>query len=82
MSLNCPQCRDLQRIAIEASKAYHEFLANLEAAHIRHDSEALLTLSAHLERASKLRDAAITGLTNHESTHAEETPTKAWMKSA
>ena len=72
MSLDCQLCFGLQRIAIEASRGYHELQANLEAAHIRHDSETALTLSRRLERASQVRDASIAELTDHESTHAEK----------
>ncbi len=82
MSVVCSQCRHLQQLAIEASKAYHALLANLEAAYVRHDSEASLALSAHLDKALKLRDAALAELTNHESTHAEKMPAKAWRHSA
>jgi len=72
LSLECQLCLGLQRIAIEASRAYYELLSNLEVMHIRHDSEATLTLSWHLARALKYRDTAIKELTNHESTHAEK----------
>ena len=72
MSIYCSQCKGLQRIAIEASRAYHELQANLEAAHIRHDLEDSLTLSRRLERGLKVRDASIKELTDHEGTHREK----------
>jgi hypothetical protein len=55
----CPDCDRLQQAALIASKAYHELLGDLEAAHIRRSSEALSGLSALLERALRIRDAAI-----------------------
>jgi hypothetical protein len=71
---NCQRCSDLRQIALAASKAYHELLINLEAAHIRRDLEAQLFLSEGLERALQGREAAIAELTNHEATHADDEP--------
>jgi hypothetical protein len=48
-----------------ASKAYHELLRDLEAAHIRGDSETSLFLSARMEKAFENRDAAIAELVTH-----------------
>jgi hypothetical protein len=81
LRFHCLECRGLQKLAIEASRAYHDLLANLEAAYIHHDSAASLTLSVHLGKALKLRDSALAELVNHESTHAEKSA-KAWRQSA
>jgi hypothetical protein len=77
MSIGCQRCRDLQQIALTASKAYHEQLEHLEAAHICHNSEVLLLLSTRLEAAFHGRNAAIAELTNHESTCVSKKPTGA-----
>ena len=82
MSFDCPRCRELREIALTASMRYHAFLADLEAAHIRHDLEALPLVSLHLEKAFESRNAALAELTNHESTHAQRTPAKALRQSA
>jgi hypothetical protein len=68
MRLDCQQCRGLQQIALAASKSYHERLQDLEAAYIRHNSEVVMLLSSRLESAFRSRNAAISELTNHEST--------------
>jgi len=68
MSVNCRRCSDLQQIALTASKAYHELLEDLEAAHICHNSEVLTLLSTRLEAAFQSRNAAIAELSSHEST--------------
>jgi hypothetical protein len=74
MSVACSHCRNLKQIALTASKVYHEVLEYLEAAHIHRDVEAQLLLAARLERALRMRNAAIADLTNHEATHADKEP--------
>ena len=81
MSSACPNCRDLQQIALTASKAYHELQEDLEAAHICHNSEVLAYLSTRLEKALQSRNAAIAELTNHEATHPANEPAKSWRQS-
>jgi len=70
MRVACQQCKDLQQIALTASKTYHQRLQDLEAAHICHNSEALMLLSIRLDAAFKSRNTAIAELSNHESTCA------------
>jgi hypothetical protein len=79
MSADCPRCCELQQIAINASKAYHEALEVLEAAHIRNNTEMLIALSTRLKCALGSRDAAITELTNHESTCVGKKPAAALL---
>jgi hypothetical protein len=74
MKFDCQQCRDLQQMALTASKAYHELQEDLEAAHICRNSEVLALLSTRLEAALKGRDTAITELTDHESNCARKKP--------
>lgn len=71
MSAVCLQCHSLQQIALKASREYHDCLADLEAAYIRHDSEALQGLSVRAKIAFELRNSALAGLSIHENTHAE-----------
>jgi hypothetical protein len=77
MSVDCPQCRYCKQAALTASKVYHAVLEDLEAAHISHNSEALMVLSARLESAFQGRNAAIVALTNHENTCAGKKPAEA-----
>ena len=74
MNVDCLQCRALERIALDASRAYHELLADLEAAHIRHDLEATSLLSVRLKKAFQRREMAVNELTAHESTHVNKKP--------
>ena len=72
MSVDCPQCGELRQIAIEASKAYHKFLFDLEAAYICNNSEVAESLSARLEATYRSRNVAIDEWTSHKNTHARE----------
>lgn len=74
MTVYCPDCLDLQHMALAASKAYHCLLEDLEAAHICHNSEVLMLLSTRLRKALQERDAAIDKMKNHEHTHAHKKP--------
>jgi hypothetical protein len=62
-----------------------------EAAHICHNSDVVMLLSARLKTAFQSRNAAILDLTNHETTHAHKKPAEivhlskresAWLKLA
>ena len=77
MRLDCQQCSDLRQIALAASKAYHQRLEDLEAAHICRNSEVLAHLSTRLETAFRSRNTAIAQLTNHESACVSEKPAEA-----
>ena len=74
MSVDCPRCHDLQQVALTASKAYHQLAEDLEAAHIRHNLEVLMLLSAGLEGALRSRDSAIAELVDHESACGRKKP--------
>lgn len=69
---NCSHCDGLLHAAIDASKAYHDLLAALEAADIRHDTELAHYLQAEEAKSASMRDDAITALRDHERTHAKD----------
>jgi hypothetical protein len=65
----CARCEGLMLAAINASKAYHDCLADLESAHIRHDVEEPFGLKQQVAKALRNRDSAINALNDHEYTH-------------
>jgi hypothetical protein len=74
--IDCSYCVDLLRAALEASKIYHHLLEDLEAAHIRHDTELAYRLQAQEAKAVLNRDKAITELFDHEHTHGKDPRSK------
>ena len=76
----CPHCDNLRHAALIASKAYHELLGDLEAAHILRNSEAPVGLSVLLEKALQIRNAAIAELAAHENGHAQKKPAKGQLQ--
>ena len=68
--MGCRECDRLRLAALAASRAYHELLGDMDAAHLRSESqETLLALSTRLTAASDARDVAISDLVNHSRTH-------------
>ena len=65
----CSTCSELLTPTIEASKSYHDLLADLEAAHIRKDSAKAIRISEQVTNALRDRDAALAALTCHRSSH-------------
>jgi hypothetical protein len=68
---NCSQCDGLLQAALDASKAYHDLLAALEAADIRHNPKLAHDLQAEETKSASTRDYAIMALRDHERTHAK-----------
>jgi hypothetical protein len=68
---NCPHCDDLLCAALEASKAYHDLLASLEGADIRHDTGLADSLKVSEAKFVSNRDNAITALRDHQRDHAK-----------
>jgi hypothetical protein len=70
MEQECPHCERLKLAAVEASRAYHDIMADLESAHIiKHDDKLTLALREGMAKALLSRNVAISELTAHESTH-------------
>jgi hypothetical protein len=69
--IDCSHCVDLLHTALVASKVYHHLLEDLEAAHIRHDTELACRLKAQEGKTVLNRDKAIMALCDHEHTHAK-----------
>ena len=57
--------------AIAASKAYHNLMADLESAHIRHDVEQPFRIQQQVAKALLERDEAIRALNDHERVHGK-----------
>jgi len=68
--MGCFQCELLQSIAIKAARAFHDLTADLECAHLVHDSKTPTEISIRLKAASVERDYARAELILHENTHA------------
>jgi len=72
---DCAHCEGLLRAALRASKAYHNLLGVLEAAHIRHDLEQAFLIQEEVVEALLTRDEAVTALSEHERSHAKRSTT-------
>jgi hypothetical protein len=72
----CSHCERLKLAALEASRAYHEILAELEFAHFSHNNALIPALRERLEKALRGRNTAISELTVHESTHKRAKSTR------
>ena len=72
---NCAHCESLLRAALRASKAYHNLLGVLEAAHICHDMERAFLIQEEVVEALLRRDEAINALSEHERAHAKRSTT-------
>jgi hypothetical protein len=55
--------------AIEASRAYHQLMGDLETAHIRRDARQPFEIKQQVAIALKSRDSAILALNHHERSH-------------
>jgi hypothetical protein len=55
--------------AIEASRAYHDLMGDLETAHIRRDAGQPFEIKPRVAMALKDRDSAIQALNHHERSH-------------
>ena len=51
MEQDCPHCERLKLAAVEASGAYHDLLADLESAHIKHDNKLTIVLRERMAKA-------------------------------
>jgi hypothetical protein len=65
----CEDCEGLMLAAINASRVYHNLVADLESAHIRRDNAEPFRLQQQVADALRNRDAAIKALNDHEHTH-------------
>ena len=70
---HCSHCDSLLQTALEASRAYHDLLADLEAAHIRHDTDLTFRIHEQVAEALSNRDAAVAAISEHARTHARGT---------
>jgi len=73
----CPRCEQLRVKALEATRAYHALLAQLESAHIKHEDHMTYALRLQLEEALRFRNIAIDELCRHEQTHQTSKSTSA-----
>jgi hypothetical protein len=71
---DCGQCERLMLAAIDASRAYHALLGELESAQIRRDPEQPFRIQKLVAKALADRDNAIRILSDHERAHKTARP--------
>ena len=67
----CSECADFLKAALEASRAYHNLLGDLESSHIRNDTKEAFRLNDQIAQSVLSRDNSITALRDHQRTHAK-----------
>lgn len=66
---DCTDCKGLTLAALDASRAYHNLLVDLEAWYIRRDAHEPLEIREQVAAALYARDARLAELAAHRSTH-------------